>query len=201
MKLRVVVLVSALAALTVAGGASAREAERPKVTFIGDSVAASLLFVPDARRRLGRGLNLRLDLEVCRRLVQESCTYQGSRPATALQVVQSTGSALGDVAVVMVGFNDSASTYRSGLDQVMRALRRAGVDDVVWVTLTEERENYRLINGVIRNAAARWPELDIADWAATSRGKSWFAGDGLHLEPDGALALAKLLRTRVLAVT
>ena len=72
-----------------------------------------------------------------------SCTYQGETPATALQVIESSGSALGDAVVIMVGYNDSASTYRSGLDQVMRALVRAGVDGVVWVTLGESRDNYR----------------------------------------------------------
>ena len=101
----------------------------------------------------------------------------------------------------MVGYNDSASRYRSGLDRVMRALRKAGVDDVVWVTLGETRANYELINGVIRKASSRWRELTIADWAALSRGKSWFAGDGLHLEPDGAMALARLVRGKVLAVS
>jgi lysophospholipase L1-like esterase len=196
-----VALVASAVVLLASSPGAAESAGGPRVTFIGDSVAASLTFVPQARRALGRGLDLRLDLKVCRRLVQPSCTYQGVTPATALQVVKSKGRALGDVAVIMVGYNDSASQYRSGLDQVMRALRKARVRDVVWVTLGETRENYRLINGVIRNAAKRWREITIADWARLSRGKPWFAGDGLHLEPDGAMALARLIRGKVLAVT
>lgn len=196
------VFLTALAlALVASTTAAAEPAGGPRVTFIGDSVAASLLFVPQAKRTLGRGLELRLDLKVCRRLVQPSCTYQGDTPATALQVVQRSGRSLGAVAVVMVGYNDAASQYRSGLDQVMRALRRAGVAAVVWVTLGETRENYKLINGVIRKAASRWSQLEIADWASLSRGKPWFAGDGLHLEPDGAMALARLIRGKVLAVS
>lgn len=199
---RAAVVLAALAlALVASGSAAAAPAGGTRVTFIGDSVAASLTFVPQARRVLGRGLDLRLDLKVCRRLVQPSCTYQGVTPATALQVVRSKGRSLGTVAVVMVGYNDYASQYRRGLDQVMRALRKAGVDDVVWVTLGETRENYRLINRVIRKADRRWRELTIADWASLSRGKPWFAGDGLHLEPDGAMALARLIRGRVLAVS
>jgi hypothetical protein len=194
-------LAALLLALAGSAGASAEPGGGPRVTFIGDSVAASLLFVPQAKRALGRGLELRLDLKVCRRLVQPSCTYQGETPATALQVVQRSGRSLGGVAVVMVGYNDSASQYRSGLDRVMRALRKAGVGDVVWVTLGETRQNYELINGVIRKARSRWRELTVADWAALSRGKSWFAGDGLHLEPDGAMALARLVRGKVLAVS
>lgn len=197
----VAVLAASVLALVAASPAAAAPAGGPRVTFIGDSVAASLTFVPQARRVLGRGLDLRLDLKVCRRLVQPSCTYQGVTPSTALQVVRSKGRSLGDVAVVMVGYNDYASQYRSGLDQMMRALRKARIDDVVWVTLGETRENYRLINGVIRKAEKRWRELTIADWASRSRGKPWFAGDGLHLEPDGAMALARLIRGKVLAVS
>jgi lysophospholipase L1-like esterase len=157
--------------------------------------------VPEAKRRLSKGLDLRLDLKVCRRLVAPSCTYQGETPATALEVVQRTGSGLGEVVVIMVGYNDAASQYRAGVDRVMRALRKAGVGDVVWATLGETRENYGLINGVIRKAATRWSELTVADWAALSRGKPWFAGDGLHLEPEGATALARLIRGKVLAVS
>jgi lysophospholipase L1-like esterase len=194
-------LAVAALALVATSVASAAPSGGTRVTFIGDSVAASLTFVPQARRALGRGLDLQLDLKVCRRLVQPSCTYQGVTPATALQVVRSKGRKLGDVAVVMVGYNDSASQYRRGLDRVMRALRKARVRDVVWVTLGETRENYRLINGVIRKADRRWRELTIADWASLSRTKPWFAGDGLHLEPDGAMALARLIRGKVLAVT
>jgi hypothetical protein len=190
-----------LIAITLPGAGEASQAARPKVTFIGDSVAASLLFVPEAKSLLTKGLSLRLDLKVCRRLVAPSCTYQGETPATALEVVRRTGSGLGRVAVIMVGYSDAASQYRAGLDRVMSALRKAGVNDVVWVTLGETRENYELINGVIRKAASRWPELAVGDWAALSRGKPWFAGDGLHLEPDGATALARLIRGKVLAVS
>ena len=34
---------------------------------------------------------VRLDLKVCRRLVLQSCPYQGSTPSTALETVQSYG--------------------------------------------------------------------------------------------------------------
>ena len=188
-------------ALVAPVGASGAAKARPRVTFIGDSVAAALNYVSGARRVLGKGLDLHLDLKVCRRLVAPSCTYQGVTPATALQVINSTGRALGETVVIMVGFNDTSSRYRSDLDTVMRALRKARVRSVVWVTLTEARESYRLMNGVIRNAAKRWPQLTIADWASLSAGKDWFAGDGLHLEPSGAMALARLVHGKVLAVT
>lgn len=40
----------------------------------------------------------------------------------------------------------------------------------------------------------------MLDWAYLSQGKSWFWDDGLHLNYDGALALARLVRTHVLAL-
>ena len=48
-------------------------ARRPRVTVIGDSVQASFSYVPKAVRRLGKGLDLRMDAKVCRRLVARSC--------------------------------------------------------------------------------------------------------------------------------
>jgi hypothetical protein len=42
--------------------------------------------------------------------------------------------------------------------------------------------------------------MRIADWNAVSAGRPWFASDGLHLNAKGAMALAGLLRTNVLAV-
>ena len=65
------------------------------VTVIGDSVSASLLYVPSAERRRGQGFDLRLDLKVCRRLVAPSCSYQGVIPSTALQAVEAWAAASG----------------------------------------------------------------------------------------------------------
>jgi hypothetical protein len=189
----------AAAALASVGAGAGLAAPKPRVTFVGDSVAASLLFVPSAVKALGRGLNLRLDVKVCRRLVAPSCTYQGETPSTALEVVKASGRSLGDVLVVDVGYNDAASTYARHLDQVMRAARSAGVKAVVWLTLREDRQTYASINRVIRARAKRWKELRVADWNARSAGKPWFAGDGLHLTSAGAHGLAALVRSHVFA--
>lgn len=180
---------------------AASAARTPRVTLIGDSVAAGLGFVPQAPRLLGRGLDLRLDARVCRRLVAPSCTYRGDTPPTALQVVQAKAGTMGRTVIVMVGYNDYASGYPQGLDQMMRALRRGGVRQVIWVTLGETRGTYVEINRVIRAAKRRWPELTVADWASHSRGRGWFSGDGLHLTGSGALGLAQLLRPLVLEAT
>ena len=190
----VAALAAATVAMALAGAGAAAPATAVGVTFVGDSVPASITYTPHAQAILGRGLDLRLDLRVCRRLVAESCSYQGAAPTTALQSVQSVGRRLGDVLIVDVGYNESAAGYREGIDRVMRAARAQGATGVVWVTLRETRDIYRQTNAAIRAAQQRWPQLQVADWNAFSRGKPWFSSDGLHMGPNGAEALARFLR-------
>jgi len=187
-----------LCALVAAVSATAGVKAPVKATFVGDSVPASISYAPLAQAELKRGLRVRLDLRVCRRLVASSCPYQGSTPSTALHAVQSYGRSLGAVLVVKVGYNESAQGYRQGIDQVMRAALAEGAKAVVWVTLRETTDSYHQTNVVIRTAAKRWPQLRVADWNAYSRGKPWFGHDGLHLTVTGAQGLATLVRASVL---
>jgi hypothetical protein len=195
------IAVAGAIALVCAAAAFAEDASRTRVTVIGDSIAASFDYVPAARRYLGKGLDLRSDAVVCRRLVATSCPFQGSTPSTALQVVGSKRRELGPVVVVNVGYNDWPAVY--DVDRMMRALKTAGVRSVVWVTLREATsyaDVYAQSNARIRKAASRWKgRLVVADWNAYSRGKPWFRQDGLHLTTSGALGLARLLRPLVLA--
>jgi hypothetical protein len=173
-------------------------AKRTVVTVVSDSVAASISYVPVAQKDLEHGLTVRLDLRVCRRLIEPSCSYQGSAPPTALSAVQSYGSRLGQVLVIDVGYNDSSSGYARGIDTIMRTALKQGARSVIWVMLREAgsyASDYRSINAEIKTAARRWPELVPADWNAYSAGKPWFSTDGLHLNPSGAIALASFLRT------
>ena len=190
-----VVLAAGLAAAAILAGSTEAGTKTPvTVTFVGDSVPASIMYSPRAKSILAQGLRTRLDLRVCRRLASASCSYQGSAPTSALQSVQSLGRALGDVLIVDVGYNESASGYREGIDRVMRAARAQGAGGVVWVLLRETRDIYRQTNTVIRAAQKRWPQLLVADWNAYSRGKPWFSSDGLHMSVTGAGALAAFLR-------
>lgn len=202
---RAVAVVLAFACLVGASHAAASPsrsaAKRPvTATFVGDSVSASITYVPAAKRVLASGLSVRFDLKVCRRLVQPSCTFQGSTPTTVLQAVQSYGHSLGQVLIVKVGYNEGWQGYDAGIDRVMRAALADGATGVVWVTLREKTQYggiYRSTNRGIRNAAKRWPQLVVADWNAYSAGKPWFRSDGLHLTALGAVELAKFLRPYV----
>jgi hypothetical protein len=172
---------------------------RPRVTVIGDSVATALLYVPEARRYLAAGLDLRLDVRVCRRLVGDSCWHEGQQPPNVLDAVAASGRRLGRVVVIDVGYNDYPDQYPAGIETVMQSLTRAGVQKVVWVTLRERHGMYPPINASIRAAAKRWRQIVVADWNAYSRSRRWFADDGLHLNPSGAMGLARFLRPTVVA--
>lgn len=194
-----------LALAVPAAGLSAHRAPASpplRVTFVGDSVSAAIQYTTAAHARLSRGLALRLDLKVCRRLVQTGCSYQGTTPTTALQAIDSYGRSLGDVLIVDVGYNEGSQGYNSRIDEIMRAALRHGVHGVVWVTLRTSSESsydsiYRSTNTEIKAAARRWPELVVADWNAYGYGKPWFGSDGLHLTSTGAFALAGFLRPYV----
>jgi hypothetical protein len=179
--------------------ASGATGDRVQATFVGDSVSASIVYVPSAETRLEKGIDVTLDLKVCRRLVQPSCSFRGSAPTTALQAVQGYGRRLGDVLVVNVGYNEGAAGYGAGVDRVLRSALRQGARGVVWVTLRETIPSYHATNVAIERGAKRWPQLHVADWNAYSRGKPWFIGDGLHLTPAGAQALAGFVRAHALA--
>ena len=188
-----------LLALPASAAHGATATQPLRVTFVGDSVPAALDYVSAAKARLARGLSLRLDLKVCRRLAQTSCSFEGSTPTTALQAIESYGPSLGDVLIVDVGYNESSQGYNARIDEVMRASLRQGVQGVVWVTLRASSSSryapiYRATNTEIQAASKRWPQIVVADWNAFSSGRPWFGSDGLHLTSAGALALASFLR-------
>ena len=195
----VAVLLGVAAASAAAQGAGMAPTAGPRVTMFGDSIADSLNYVPDARTILGDGIDLRLELAPCRKLVPVGCAYMGSRPPSVLSIVkESTLAELGNIVVVAVGYNDPENNYETDMAQVVNALVEKGVGHVIWLTLREQTDDYRRINQTIEAQAPRWPALRVADWDAASRGKDWFNSDGLHLNADGAIGMATLIRPFVL---
>jgi hypothetical protein len=194
---RTLLLAAVLAAL-VALGPAAGSAGAVKLTFLGDSKAAGIEYSAQAKRLLARGHNVRRDLKVCRRLVAQSCVYQGVRPLTALQAVRYYGTGLGRVLVVDVGYNDSSATYRRQMETVVKAAKARGVKGIVWVNLrvVPAHPDYRKINAIIAEVATRRPIVYVANWNAYTRGRpaSWFGSDGIHLTGAGAVGLVRLVR-------
>jgi hypothetical protein len=196
---RAVLATLALAVLVGCTTSGAAVGAAPRVTLVSDSVGGVLFWQDHARDELARGIDFRIDIRTCRRLVNDGCVYDGTRPPSALDAIRGLGPALGQVAVVDVGYNDAPNGFGAGIDRVMRALVDAGVGQVVWLTLRERRSSWADINDQIREASKRWPQLTVADWELASRGHDdWFA-DGIHMSWGGGEAFAGFLRPLVLA--
>jgi hypothetical protein len=190
---------AALAALLLTTGiAGAATAAAPHVTMVADSVGGVLFWDDDAREDIGRGIDFRIDVRTCRRLVTDGCLYDGQRPPSALDAIRALGPALGPVAVIDVGYNDAPAEYGAALDRVMRALLDEGVQRVVWVTLRERRPSWAEINDEIRAGAKRWPQITVGEWDRESAGhEDWFA-DGIHMTADGGAGFARFVRPLVM---
>lgn len=170
----------------------------PRVTLLTDSVGGALYWESSARAELGRRIDLRVEQQTCRKLVEPGCPAYGiGTPDSALATVQRLGPELGRIVIVNVGYNDQPGGYAQGLDQVMSALVAAGVQRVIWVTLVEHQREWAQINEQVRVAPARWPQLTVADWAPIAAGQDWFV-DEAHLNWIGASAYAHFLRRLVL---
>jgi len=176
-----------------AGAARSSQPPKPRVTLIGDSVAASIGYDKDAQAILSQGIDLQLQLAPCRRVGQSSCPYGGVRPPTVVQLVPTLGQSLGPTVIVAVGYNDFQPAYAGNIDDAVAALDRAGVTRILWATLREERDQYVSMNDDILAAAARHPEITVVDWNLYSRSHpDWFQADGLHLVAAGTEAMATL---------
>ena len=196
---RALLVAVVLGALLGIGTPGAAVTAAPRVTLVADSVGGVLFWQRQAREELARGIDLRIDIRTCRRLVTEGCVYDGERPPSALDAIKELGPALGQVAVVDVGYNDAPGGFGAGVDRVMRALVDAGVDQVVWITLRERRPSWAEINDQIREARKRWAQLTVGEWELESRGHDDWFSDGIHMNwvgGDGIRALPATARPR-----
>jgi hypothetical protein len=200
---RLAAVAVALGLAVLVGGSLRTDAadQPPRVTMIGDSVATSLSYTRDARAILAAGIDLHLELAPCRRVGQASCSYLGVRPPTVIDLVPTLGDALGQTVIVAVGYNDFEPSYAGNIEDALAVLRKAGVTRVLWLTLHEVRASYASMNDAIYAAAVRHPELTVVDWQLYSRSHpDWFQDDGIHLQGEGALAMATLVHNALEAL-
>jgi hypothetical protein len=177
---------------TSAGQAGSGTGSHERVTFIGDSIASVISYDAPSKKVLAKGIDLDLQLAVCRRLVGESCPYQGVRPLSLVDLLPTIE--LGSTVVVEVGYNDFEDPFADSVEASLQALKKAGAVRVLWLTLRADRTSYLSMNDVIRAAATRHPEMTVVDWNLFSRSHpDWFQDDGLHLDDVGALMMATLV--------
>jgi len=196
----VIAALVALLSLAVAASAPARSTGAQHVTLIGDSVADAIPGDGSAVAILRQGIDLDLEVAPCRRVEGEGCPYQGTRPPSAVQLIQSLGSKLGDNVVVAVGYNDFEDQYAGNVEDAVDALAAAGVKRVFWLTLRAARHPYLSMNDDIAQVAAKHPQMTVIDWNVYSRSHpDWFQTDGLHLLGPGADGMATLIHKSLLA--
>lgn len=185
-----VALCFALAATAVAGG------RRPQrhLTLFTDSSGAALGWDSTAKRIVEHGSRVLFELHPCGRLVQPGCLTKPP-PPSVLGTVRALGRRLGPTVVVFVGYNDDPATYRRGIPVVLSAMRKRGVEHVLWLTLHATSKQYVDTDHAIYAARQKWrPLLTVLDWNHySSRHRSWYAADGIHLSGAGAIAFATYL--------
>ena len=170
------------------------------VLVIGDSVATGMYWNDDAIAVMQERLGVYWDVAICRTIDGTSCPFDGERAPTLIQVVSTLGTVPPTV-VVEVGYNDPAGTFATEVDHAMSALTTAGATHVLWLTMRESKAPYPTLNALLREAEARWPQLELVDWnAASENHSSWFQTDDIHITAEGGLAMAHLAHAAVMKI-
>lgn len=213
--LRLAAVTVTIACLPVVGSSSSvaaatPPADAPAVSLIGDSTMAGMAWNSttgnDPRDIVGNSYRLTFDAESCRRLVVGSCRGRfGFVPTSVLPLMRTTlKGRLGEAMVVMAGYDDASIT--NAVDQVMAEAEAQGVTRVFWLTYRTNTAYmlpgglpaqflYSSHNNELAAAAQRHPSLRILDWDGfTANRSNWFAGDGIHLNIDGAIGLATFIK-------
>jgi hypothetical protein len=190
-------LVAAVTALCVAAFSTA--GTQPQVLIVGDSVATGMLWHPKAIAVVQRGLDVDWQVAVCRTLTDPGCPFEGERPPSLVDLVQTLGT-VPPLVVVEAGYNDPLPTFDQALDESMSALVAAGAKHVLWLTLYQVREPYPELNALLEKATARWPQLELVDWndLAAGHDADWFQNDFVHLKEPGGIAMAHLVHGAVM---
>lgn len=153
----------------------ASRGEGPPPLAIGDSI---MLGAIEPIRRAG----LELDVRGCRPFSEGLSVMRARRRSHSLP----------DIVVLGLGTNWTVTT-----SQIRAGLQIAGPRRVLGLVTPRETGGVASSDQrVIREAGRRWPRrVKVLDWVSYSVGHSnWFWSDGLHLQPRGARALARLLR-------
>jgi hypothetical protein len=181
-----------------------------RVALIGDSTLLGLTYNPsagrdtDARSIISARYQLFYGAKSCQRLVAPSC---GSNPPpTALETMQANAGQLGQVLVIMGGYDDAEIV--TGVDAIVAEAARQGIGTVMWLTYRtgdlsyQYAYNYVGFNAVLRQKASAYGSMVLADWDAYSHDHpEWMTADGVHVNATGAMALAQFIVDQIAAAT
>lgn len=141
---------------------------------IGDSI---MLGAIEPVRRAG----FELDVRGCRPFSEGLSVMRARKRSRSLP----------SIVVVGLGTNWTVTT-----SQIRTALRIAGPRRVLGLLTPRETGGVASSDQrAVRDAGRRWPRrVKVLDWVSYSAGHpNWFWSDGLHLQPRGARALARLM--------
>jgi Putative Ig domain len=182
-------------------GASAAPAP-PHVTVIGDSVLTAVEWNDAPLAALQKGLDVYMDIGVCRTVAGVSCPYEGGRVPTLLDVIAGMGVRLGPTVLVEVGYNDDPATFGKNVDAAVQAMLRVGVQRILWVNMPASSQHWVDLDNALDTVAKHYGQMTIVDWDHFSHEHwSWFQGDGIHLVYPGAVAMAGLLNQALVQAT
>ena len=192
-------LALALLVVPLTAAASAAAAPDPRVTVISDSVMTAVLWHPENVAILDQGVDLDMEVAVCRRLAGASCVFEGAAPPTLLDLLPSLPN-LGSTVVVEMGYNDFPSSFRANVDATIRQLTARGVSRIVWPTLNVSKPELAGMNQVLIEEMLANPQLSLVDWDTYSDGHpDWCQTDSLHLMPAGGTGIATLVHAALAA--
>ena len=168
----------------------------PRIGVIGDSTAAQIRWT-NSYGPLTR-FNFTFDAEACRRTLATSCSAGGVAPETVITTMRRLRGLLGDVLVVMTGYNDPSASFGAAVDAVMAEAAAQGIPKVIWLTMRVPPGSaptsavFAANNRTLLQKAQQYRgALQIADWSSYSAGQtSWVIADGFHLSARGAAAAA-----------
>jgi len=221
LRCRVALAVAAIATLTTVAGTGGtvhadttiyfdEAGDAPTISLIGDSTLSGVRWYDDYGD-LER-YNFVFDAESCRRTVEQSCwSREDIRAETALVTMQRLSGELGEVTVVMSGYNDPGYSFASSVDTIIAEAKSQGIPQVIWLTLRTTKVSYeepthlananvyREDNRILYEKAEAYGDyLQIADWSTYAAEETgWFEYDGVHLTADGVDAVTTYIADRV----
>jgi hypothetical protein len=163
--------------------ATEARADSLRISVLGDSV---LLGAADDIVSVLSGNDVSVDAHESLSLLGALSTLDAARPG------------IGDVVVLDLGYNDGTDlgAWRDRIDRAMAILN--GVPKVIWLSQAEFAGGRAEMNAELRDAALRYPNLEVVDWNAVVAAHPDFVyGDGIHLTAAGRAGMAGVVRERV----
>lgn len=158
-----------------------------------------VLWHADAVAIMQQGLNVNWQVAVCRTLTGVSCPFDGSRPPTLVELVETEGAQLGKTVVVECGYNDPEETFGQAVEQSIDALLAAGVERILWVNMHAATPELQEMDSRLEAVAAEHPQVTLLDWNSYATGHNdWFQTDQIHLTVGGGIGLAGFLHLAVM---